>query len=197
MFPLRRALHPIPRHADRPRPRRDLPHRRSPPRRARPKRRPRPDDPPQKSRPPRRPDPRGDRKGSQPGNLALSPDGTLLAWTLARAAAAEDFISPTSTHPDAPDRTVPVASGTTECTAREPAWSPDGATLSFLSTCAGADATTRSQPQISSGPANPVRPTSSPISRARSRPPPGRLTAAPSPSSSSKTPPAPPARSTP
>ncbi len=78
------------------------------------------------------------RKGRSPGALALSPDGSLLAWTLGTREEGREIHLSEVAHPEAAHDRVITASGETEgCTAKEPAWSPDGNTLSFLSSCKG------------------------------------------------------------
>src|SRR5579875_3291315 len=67
-----------------------------------------------------------------PGNVALSPDGATVAWTLRSRDGSTLHLSTATTSSD--DRTVavPNASG---CAYSSPIWSPDGQTLAFLATC--------------------------------------------------------------
>ena len=78
------------------------------------------------------------KKGRSPGALALSPDGSLLAWTLGARAEGSQIHLTEVAHPEVAHDRIITAPGETEgCTAKEPAWSPDGNTLSFLSSCKG------------------------------------------------------------
>ncbi len=86
-------------------------------------------------------------KSRNPGALALSPDGTLLAWTIGSRRAGGQIHLTETAHPDAEDRTVALPGEARNCTMNDPAWSPDGSTLSFLSTC-GSDTGQSRQPQI-------------------------------------------------
>jgi Tol biopolymer transport system component len=71
---------------------------------------------------------------AQPGGVALSPDGTTVAWTLGSHDASTLHLSnvadPSKTH-------ILAVEGTTNCSNASPIWSPDGNTLAFLSTCTG------------------------------------------------------------
>ena len=85
-------------------------------------------------------------KSRNPGALALSPDGTLLAWTIgSRRSGGEIHLTETA-RPDAPERTVTLPGEPAACAMNDPAWSPDGGTLSFLATCG--EAGRARQPQI-------------------------------------------------
>ena len=72
---------------------------------------------------------------AQPGSVALSPDGQLVAWTLrGREGAALHLTS--LAHPDPSTEKLITANGATDCAYSTPTWSPDGGTLAFLSDCA-------------------------------------------------------------
>jgi dipeptidyl aminopeptidase/acylaminoacyl peptidase len=69
---------------------------------------------------------------TQPGGVALSPDGKTVAWTLrSREGAA---IHLTEVADPSTDKLIKIE-GATHCSVSTPFWSPDGATLAFLSTC--------------------------------------------------------------
>jgi dipeptidyl aminopeptidase/acylaminoacyl peptidase len=87
------------------------------------------------------------QKARNPGALALSPDGTLLAWTLGGRRAGGQIHLTEVAHPDAQDHTVAAPAGSTDCAANQPTWSADGGTLAFLSTCTG-DTAAHGQQQI-------------------------------------------------
>jgi dipeptidyl aminopeptidase/acylaminoacyl peptidase len=73
-------------------------------------------------------------RAAQPGGVAISPDGTTVAWTLrGREGAAlhlTDVANPSI------DKLIKIE-GASHCSVGDPTWSPDGATLAFLSNCTG------------------------------------------------------------
>ena len=77
-------------------------------------------------------------KARSPGALSLSPDGSLLAWTLGGRRSGGQIHLTDTAHPDAPDRTVNLPGEAASCSATSPAWSPDGASLAFLARCGAA-----------------------------------------------------------
>ena len=87
------------------------------------------------------------QKGRNPGALALSPDGALLAWTLGSRQEGGQIHLTEVAHPDAEDRTIASPPGATGCRASDPTWSPDGSSLAFLSSCTGSADQSR-QPEI-------------------------------------------------
>jgi dipeptidyl aminopeptidase/acylaminoacyl peptidase len=82
-----------------------------------------------------------------PGNVAVSPDGTTIAWTLRSRTGSSLHLTPASSSSDDKTITVPGDNG---CAIADPIWSPDGATLAFLAACAApnADPTVPRQSQI-------------------------------------------------
>ncbi|HEY5211789.1 MAG TPA: S9 family peptidase, partial [Acidobacteriaceae bacterium] len=73
-------------------------------------------------------------RAAQPGGVALSPDGTTVAWTLR----GHDGSTLHLTEVDDPAKSKIIAvEGTTDCSNTSPIWSPDSKTLAFLSTCTG------------------------------------------------------------
>jgi dipeptidyl aminopeptidase/acylaminoacyl peptidase len=71
-----------------------------------------------------------------PGGVALSPDGTTVAWTL-RSAEGSTLHLTNVADPDPAKETIVAVNGATNCSNGDPIWSPDGATLAFISTCTG------------------------------------------------------------
>jgi dipeptidyl aminopeptidase/acylaminoacyl peptidase len=71
-----------------------------------------------------------------PGGVALSPDGATVAWTL-RSAEGSTLHLTNVADPDPAKETIVAVSGATNCSNGDPIWSPDGATLAFVSTCTG------------------------------------------------------------
>jgi dipeptidyl aminopeptidase/acylaminoacyl peptidase len=83
-----------------------------------------------------------------PGQLAIAPDGSTLAWTLGgRGGGSLNLTDLTNPNP-AKDKIVTVAGATsTDCSNVSPVWSPDSQTLAFTSTCTSKD-DKPGQPQI-------------------------------------------------
>jgi dipeptidyl aminopeptidase/acylaminoacyl peptidase len=71
-----------------------------------------------------------------PGGVALSPDGATVAWTL-RSAEGSTLHLTNVADPDPAKETIVAVNGATNCSYGSPIWSPDGATLAFISTCTG------------------------------------------------------------
>jgi dipeptidyl aminopeptidase/acylaminoacyl peptidase len=69
-----------------------------------------------------------------PGNVAISPDGKTLAWTLRGREGATLHLTDTA-NPDPAKEKLVTVSGATACAYASPIWSPDSETLAFLSTC--------------------------------------------------------------
>jgi dipeptidyl aminopeptidase/acylaminoacyl peptidase len=82
-----------------------------------------------------------------PGNVALSPDASTVAWTLRSRDGATLHLTSVATPTD--DKTIAIPNGTS-CAYSSPLWSPDGATLAFLGACApeSKDPTVPRQSQI-------------------------------------------------
>jgi dipeptidyl aminopeptidase/acylaminoacyl peptidase len=71
-----------------------------------------------------------------PGGVALSPDGTTVAWTLRQAEGSTLHLTNVA-DPDPAKERILAVNGATNCSNTSPIWSPDGATLAFVSTCTG------------------------------------------------------------
>jgi dipeptidyl aminopeptidase/acylaminoacyl peptidase len=71
-------------------------------------------------------------RAAMPGGVALSPDGTTVAWTLRGHDASTLHL--TSVANPANTKVIGVE-GTTNCSNTSPIWSPDGKSIAFLSTC--------------------------------------------------------------
>jgi dipeptidyl aminopeptidase/acylaminoacyl peptidase len=71
---------------------------------------------------------------AQPGGVALSPDGATVAWTLRQREGTTLHLTAVA-DPDPGKEKLITPNGTTNCSNASPVWSPDGATLAFLSTC--------------------------------------------------------------
>ena len=85
-----------------------------------------------------------------PGNVALSPDGATVAWTLrSRDGSTLHLTSVAAPASSDTDKTLEIPNAT-GCAYSSPIWSPDGATLAFLGACApeSKDPTVPRQSQI-------------------------------------------------
>jgi dipeptidyl aminopeptidase/acylaminoacyl peptidase len=93
-------------------------------------------------------------RAAQPGGVALSPDGKLLAFTLGGRGGATIHLLNVADPDPAKERLVtPTGPGgaSTACSSASPVWSPDSATLAFLATCThkeGTPAAQDAQPEI-------------------------------------------------
>ncbi len=77
-----------------------------------------------------------DGQTAQFGNVALSPDGKTVAWTLRGSEAASIHLTPVSN--PASSVLISMENGP-HCNSSNPIWAPDGETLAFLSTCTSHD----------------------------------------------------------
>ncbi len=75
-----------------------------------------------------------DGGGNAPGNVAISPDGDLLAWTLRSREGATLHLNSVNS-PDPSKERLIAPNGATNCANSAPVWSPDSQTLAFTSTC--------------------------------------------------------------
>jgi dipeptidyl aminopeptidase/acylaminoacyl peptidase len=76
------------------------------------------------------------RTAAMPGGVALSPDGATVAWTLRQREGTTLHLTSVA-DPDPAKEKLITPNGATNCSNASPIWSPDGATLAFLSTCTG------------------------------------------------------------
>ena len=83
-------------------------------------------------------------RAAQPSGVALSPDGATVAWTLRSHDGATLHLTDVAN--PATDKLIQIPNAS-HCSVDSPLWSPDGATLAFLSDCTG-DATKPGQAQI-------------------------------------------------
>jgi dipeptidyl aminopeptidase/acylaminoacyl peptidase len=73
-------------------------------------------------------------RSAQPGGVAISPDGTTVAWTLRNHDSS--VLHLTEVANPANDKLVKI-DGATNCSVDNPTWAPNGQTLAFRSTCTG------------------------------------------------------------
>ena len=71
---------------------------------------------------------------AMPGGVALSPDGTTVAWTLRGHDGSTLHLTDVA---DPAKSKIIAVEATTDCSNASPIWSPDSKTLAFLSTCTG------------------------------------------------------------
>ncbi|HZL26788.1 MAG TPA: S9 family peptidase [Acidobacteriaceae bacterium] len=74
--------------------------------------------------------------GRAPGGVAISPDGTMVAWSLGSREGSQIHITDVANPDPAKDKIVAPA-GTSDCSNGSPMWSPDGQWLAYTSTCTG------------------------------------------------------------
>ncbi|WP_263370415.1 S9 family peptidase [Granulicella cerasi] len=84
------------------------------------------------------------RQVRQPGLVALSPDGTSLAYTIKGKEGTELHLLPFPTVDMSKEKIV-APGDQTSCSNTTPMWSPDSKTLAYLSTCTGKDAKSTQQ----------------------------------------------------
>ena len=77
-------------------------------------------------------------RAAMPTGAAISPDGTLVAWTLGPAGSSTLHLTAVA-DPDPGKERLISPNGATDCASTSPIWSPDGQTLAFLSTCTGTE----------------------------------------------------------
>ena len=69
-----------------------------------------------------------------PGQIALSPDGTLLAWSTRGREGSQLHLTSLADPDPAKEKLITIA-GATNCSSGAPVWSPDSQTLAFTSSC--------------------------------------------------------------
>jgi dipeptidyl aminopeptidase/acylaminoacyl peptidase len=68
-----------------------------------------------------------------PAFAAISPDGATVAWSLRTDQQSQIHLSPVAD--SAKEKTIGTGSGVTDCTSKDPEWSPNGESLAFISNC--------------------------------------------------------------
>ncbi len=82
-----------------------------------------------------------------PGTVAISPDGTTLAWTLGGREGATLHVLAVANPDPAKDQIV-APNGATNCSNGSPVWSPDSQSLAFTSSCTSKEEKPGQQDQI-------------------------------------------------
>jgi len=77
---------------------------------------------------------RGGGNGRQPSGVAISPDGTTVAWSIGTREGSQIHITDVDNPDPAKDKIV-APNGATNCSNSAPMWSPDGQWLAYNSTC--------------------------------------------------------------
>ena len=77
-------------------------------------------------------------KLAMPGGVALSPDGTMVAWTLRGKDNAALHLMELGEHGKGTEKIV-APNEEKDCSSMAPVWSPDSQTLAYTSTCTGKD----------------------------------------------------------
>jgi dipeptidyl aminopeptidase/acylaminoacyl peptidase len=85
-------------------------------------------------------------RAHMPGGVALSPDGTLVAWTLGGKDGVTLHLTD-ARNPDPAKEKLIAPGSATDCSNSLPEWSPDSQTLAFTSTCTSKEERP-GQPQI-------------------------------------------------
>jgi dipeptidyl aminopeptidase/acylaminoacyl peptidase len=78
----------------------------------------------------------GEGRVRAPGSVAISPDGTTVAWSTFSRDGAQIHLTDVANPDPAKDKLV-APTGTTGCLNASPIWSPDGQWLAYTSTCTG------------------------------------------------------------
>lgn len=91
----------------------------------------------------------GDAPGrvKMPSRVAISPDGSTVAWAAGTRDASQIHLSSVNT-PDPAGEQIVAPNGATNCSNTSPVWSPDGASLAYTSTCRSKEEEEPGQSQI-------------------------------------------------